>query len=69
MNNKDWLCHLGRDNYEGMQTMLAYLDPSEIVMSSSPRHVQSIIEDLRSVALGMAIKLKANQEKGHAEPN
>ena len=68
MNNKDWLFHLGRNNYEGIETMLMYIDPSEIVMTCSPRHVQSVIEDLRSVALGMAVKLKANQEKGHAEP-
>ena len=67
MNNKDWLCHLGRDNYEGIELMLHGIDPEEIVLSCSPRHVQSVIEDLRAVALGMAVKLKANQEKGHAE--
>ena len=62
MNNKDWLCHIGRNNYEGVELMLQSMNPEQIVINSSPRHVQSIIEDLRAVALVMAIKLKSEQE-------
>lgn len=61
MNNKDWLLHLSRENFKGVQLMLESLDIEEIVLNCSPRHTQSVLEDLRSVALEMCLKLQGKK--------
>ena len=63
MNNKDWLLHTGQGNFEAVQLMLQAIDPQKIALECSPRHVQSVIEDLRAVALGMAIDLSAQPKR------
>lgn len=61
MNNKDWLFHLSKENFEGVLLMLQSLDIEEIVLNCSPKHTQSVLEDLRSVALGMCLKLQGKK--------
>ncbi len=64
MNNIDWTYHLEQGNFQGIYLMLQSLDTEEITLNCSPKHLKSVLEDLRSVALVLCLKL---QEKDSHE--
>ena len=57
-NNKDFMYALGLGELSGIKLMLQSLDPHGVVRECSPVHVQSVLEDLQKLALGLILKLE-----------
>ena len=60
-NNKDFMYALGRGELSGIKLMLQSLDPHSVVREWSPVHVQSVLEDLQKLSIGLILKLEAKE--------
>ena len=62
-NNKDFMYALGRGELFGLKLMLQSLDPYSVVRECSPVHVQSVLEDLQKLGIGLILKLEGKDHE------